>query len=268
MKRHLTLSFTLITTLLVALFYTLSKCLCGIYFTGWTNVLLWCSLGISLLLSILLGYTKKEEAEKLSYITSWPKIVPISSALGGVIFFFFGTLHFINGLVMSANAKSPTLFPLAYILMGFLFVLGGVYLCLSPLPNATTQARDAIFGMAIPIGCILRVLMLYFEATTPKNASEKLFISLVYLILALYWISDVRLTIGRTVISYHRIISPITAILCGGVAVGTCAAALITRTSLAFGAADPIFFAVSFLLINIKGYYTFENQEIEALDIE
>jgi hypothetical protein len=50
--------------------------------------------------------------------------------------------------------------------------------------------------------------------------------------------------------------------------VGECLSNLITKTSFAYGGADMLFFAISFLLINIKGYFTFQAPENEVLDIE
>ena len=268
MKHRLTLLLSLPFTICITLFYTLSRCLSGVSFHGWTNVLLWCTLGAGLLLSIWLGISGSKQKETFVNVAQWQNSLRITALVCGCICFIGGALNFFNGLQMLLSAKSATPSPIFFILLGFLLVVGGVYICLCPTPNSTTQTRDALFGMALPIASIIRVLDLYFETSTPKNASAKLFISLTYLLLALYWLSDLRLTLGRANVGYHKTLIPLVTMICGGVAVGECLSALILKTSLTYGGLDLLFFVISFLLINIKGCFAFQTPENEVLDIE
>ena len=255
MKRYLSLAFTIPITLLITLFYTLAKTQGGMYFHGWANVLLWCCIGAGFILSLFLGMRARNQMDNLSFATAWPLAFKVFSVVGGILFFLFGILHLINGLELSIHAKSATLFPISYIGLGFLFMAGSVYCGLSPLPNSTRQARDALFGMAIPLACIIRVLQLYFEVSSPRNSSVKLLLSLTYLLLALFFISDIRTTLGRTSVGYHFTIAPFAAMVSGGVALGEWISSLAAGTAPIHGWADLLFLAISFLLIIYKGCF-------------
>ena len=266
MKDIKRLLYTLPFSLVGATLYTIANKGTPHHFHGAANLFLVLILTTAVLFAWEEGLRFKKLSERLTFVEGWTHATKVTAIPLGILTCLCGANFLWDGLTISLYV-TKTISPVLSLVVGVSMVCGGVYAILCPAPDSKNQARDSLFGMILPIGCVVRVLQLYFDTTTPRNASVKLLISLAYLVLALYLLSDVRMTQGRANMGYHKALSLLTPSIIGAVALGEIISALINDVAFPHGVADILFFAVSFLLIYIRGSFAQEKPEIEDHDI-
>ncbi len=109
---------------------------------------------------------------------------------------------------------------------------------------------SVLSGTALSLSCVLFSLSLYFDASSPKNASMKHLLIFTFLLLSLFFLSEVRRTLGKKENILYRIVA---------VAAGHMTAALsVTPLVMTlFGQRPPVGNAPAYLLLTISFLYIY-----------
>ncbi len=163
-----------------------------------------------------------------------------------LVTFCVGVYHIVTGILLSSAfslAGICLIFAGVLALPGSLFSLFGAENGHAPLPAMLT-------GLSLVFSCALYALHLNFDTETPKNASMKLLLILVYLFLTLFYLSEIRRILGKKDVVLYRIAS----ILAGHLAAASMLlplGTLSTQVPLIGGIGAYLFCGVSFLYIII-----------------
>lgn len=135
-----------------------------------------------------------------------PRFVPLAAAVAALL----GALPFSVGCVVLArraeNVLRTAITPevihnyrgmlFTAVLAALLFLAGAVGLLLHAFVPERFPAAGIILHLPLPIGCAVFSLYLYFDKTTPRNATLKLCVSLAFLLLALLLLLRIRMMVG------------------------------------------------------------------------
>jgi hypothetical protein len=179
-----------------------------------------------------------------------PLSLRIFSPFASVVAVAFGVCHFGLGIrLIAAQENQCGIFAL---LTGIFACFGALYLLSALLPRDCTCSRDALAGMSLLFSFLTYAMYLYFDGSTPKNDTQKQFLSLAFLILVLYLLSDVRLVLGRGIPRLYHITALWAAPLCGALSIGGLLSALILRCAPALGYTPLLLLLIFFLYIYIR----------------
>lgn len=120
---------------------------------------------------------------------------PGRAALAGILAAAASLAHSVGTVylaVVSAGAPRITL-----LLAALFSLIGAVGLALRAVFPGKYPTAEVLTLLPLPLSCVSYALYLYFETTIPKNGSLKLLVSLCFLALALYLITDIRRSVGE-----------------------------------------------------------------------
>lgn len=137
--------------------------------------------------------------------TASPRFIPLAGALAAV----FGALPLAGGSVVLAYRAATVLrtatvpevihdhrgMLVTAVLTALLFLVGAVGLLLPVFAPRRYPAAEVILHLPLPLGCAAFALYLYFDKSTPRNATLKLCVSLAFLLLALLLLLRIRMTV-------------------------------------------------------------------------
>ena len=137
--------------------------------------------------------------------TASPRFIPLAGALAAV----FGALPLAGGSAVLAYRAATVLrtatvpevihdhrgMLVTAVLTALLFLVGAVGLLLPVFAPRRYPAAEVILHLPLPLGCAVFALYLYFDKSTPRNATLKLCVSLAFLLLALLLLLRIRMTV-------------------------------------------------------------------------
>lgn len=137
--------------------------------------------------------------------TASPRFIPLAGALAAV----FGALPLAGGSAVLAYRAATVLrtatvpevihdhrgMLVTAVLTALLFLAGAVGLLLPVFAPRRYPAAEVILHLPLPLGCAVFALYLYFDKSTPRNATLKLCVSLAFLLLALLLLLRIRMTV-------------------------------------------------------------------------
>lgn len=137
--------------------------------------------------------------------TASPRFIPLAGALAAV----FGALPLAGGSVVLAYRAATVLrtatvpevihdhrgMLVTAVLTALLFLVGAAGLLLPVFAPRRYPAAEVILHLPLPLGCAVFALYLYFDKSTPRNATLKLCVSLAFLLLALLLLLRIRMTV-------------------------------------------------------------------------
>lgn len=131
---------------------------------------------------------------------------PASHGIG----FYFGNALLGISLAAYALFSIPTFFEMkpneisdsplttTLLLLATLFSIAGVFFCIHNCLFPTgAEDKRVLFGLSIPLFAIMQVLYLYFEASSPINAPNKLLDQFTFVFIALYLLYELRVLLGQ-----------------------------------------------------------------------
>lgn len=137
--------------------------------------------------------------------TASPRFIPPAGALAAV----FGALPLAGGSAVLAYRAATVLrtatvpevihdhrgMLVTAVLTALLFLVGAVGLLLPVFAPRRYPAAEVILHLPLPLGCAVFALYLYFDKSTPRNATLKLCVSLAFLLLAFLLLLRIRMTV-------------------------------------------------------------------------
>lgn len=140
-----------------------------------------------------------------AFRTASPRFIPLAGALAAV----FGALPLAGGSAVLAYRAATVLrtatvpevihdhrgMLVTAVLTALLFLVGAVGLLLPVFAPRRYPAAEVILHLPLPLGCAVFALYLYFDKSTPRNATLKLCVSLAFLLLALLLLLRIRMTV-------------------------------------------------------------------------
>lgn len=140
-----------------------------------------------------------------AFRTASPRFIPLAGALAAV----FGALPLAGGSAVLAHRAATVLrtatvpevihdhrgMLVTAVLTALLFLVGAVGFLLPVFAPRRYPAAEVILHLPLPLGCAVFALYLYFDKSTPRNATPKLCVSLAFLLLALLLLLRIRMTV-------------------------------------------------------------------------
>ncbi len=216
----------------------------ALYFHGGAAIALAVLLGLATVASFLLSFLYRDVAPA-SHAVFRGHLSALLFHIGFMaILCAFGGYHIVTGIL---TVRNSALSGICLILSG-LFALGGLRFSMHSIGK--NALRTVLSGTSLTLACLFYAFYLYFDNTSPKNASMKQLLILVFLFLALFFLSEIRRILGKAHGIFYRLVITVTLQLCAAMSVAPLVLQILGRGP---GVGD----ICAYLLITLMFLYTF-----------
>ncbi len=217
----------------------------GHYFHGGAYVALAVTLALTSAASAVTAFVLRRSipATQASFGGHLGSISMHTLCIAGIL--LFGIYHIVRGVMLIPSALPAGI---CLLLSGALAVLGFRF-------SMHSMRRDelavVISGTGLSMSCLFYALYLYFDASTPKNAGMKHLLILTFLLLALFFLSEIRRVLEKKQSLFYMITNALALQLTAALSVAPVAMTIAGHAPLTGDVFTYLFVIVSFLYIII-----------------